>query len=136
MERIKTKEGGFIELKRQLSELYVPKRQKHTEDKFSIGHLMSRKQNHDESVSEFRFNLIEIAKCALPNVQMEQIDDELKNQFIYGIVDDKLREKVNMKLNKVTDILKNKMTMQELIKYAQVAEKSFQKSKLKQKAKK
>ena len=41
-----------------------------------------------------------------------------------------------MKLNKVIDILKNKMTMQELIKYAEVAEKSFQESKLKQKAKK
>ena len=57
---------------------------------------------------------------------MEQIDDKLKDQFIYGIADDKLRKKVNMKLNKVTDILKNKMTMQELIKYAKVAENSIQ----------
>ena len=55
---------------------------------------MSQKQNHDESVSEFGFNLIEIANCALPNVQIEQIDDELNNQFIYGIADDKLRETV------------------------------------------
>ena len=41
-----------------------------------------------------------------------------------------------MKLNKLTEIQKNKMTMHKLIKYAQVAEIFFQESKLKQKAKK
>ena len=44
LRELKQKEGGFVELKRQLSKSYVPKRKKYTEDKFSIRHLISRKQ--------------------------------------------------------------------------------------------
>ena len=66
-----------------------------------------------------------IAKLALPNVSLENIDDILKDQFIYGIINDILREKVTMKLNKINDKAKEKITMTELVRYAQVAEISF-----------
>ena len=66
-----------------------------------------------------------ILKLALPNVSLENIDDILKDQFIYGIRNDRLREKVTMKLNKINDIAKEKITMTELVRYAQVAENSF-----------
>ena len=36
-----------------------------------------------------------IAKIALPNVSLEHMDDMLKVQFIYGIENERLREKSN-----------------------------------------
>ena len=65
------------------------------------------------------------AKLALPNVSLEKIDDILKDQFIYGIRNERLREKVTLKLYKINNIAKEKITMTELIKYAQGAENSF-----------
>ena len=56
---------------------------------------------------------------------MEHKDDILKDQFIYGIRNDRIWEKVTIKLNKTKDIAKDKIAMEELIKYAQVTEKRF-----------
>ena len=44
-----------------------------------------------------------IGKLALPNVNIEHIDDILKDQFIYGIRNERLREKVTVKLKKIND---------------------------------
>ena len=68
----------------------------------------------------------------MPNVSMEQIDDILKEQFINGINSERLKEKVKMKSNKMVEILRNKILIDELINHAQVAEKSMESKKLKQ----
>ena len=47
----------------------------------------------NESVSDFGYSLLEIAKIALPRVSMENIDDILKDQFIFGITNDRVKEK-------------------------------------------
>ena len=65
-------------------------------------------------------------------MSIEQIDDILKEQFINGINSERLKEKVKMKSNKMVEILRNKILIDELINHAQVAEKSMESNKLKQ----
>ena len=66
-----------------------------------------------------------IAQIALPYCILEHVDGILKEQFIFGIREERLGEKVTMKLNKTNDIIKQKITFTELINYAQVVEKSL-----------
>ena len=123
---------AFSSLKYQLIDLYAQKKSTKTENKFAIGQLLNRKQNEYELVSDFGYDMINIAKMVMPNVSIEQIDDMLKEQFINGIYSERLREKVKMKRNKVVEILRNKISIEELINYAQVAEKSMESNKPKQ----
>ena len=72
------------------------------------------KQN--ELVSDFGYELINISKMVIPSFSIEQIDNMFKEQFFSGIFSESLREKVKMKSNKVVEILRNKISIEELIK--------------------
>ena len=125
MRELKQKTDGYEQLEKHIIDSYAPKKNISSTNLVTFQDLLLRVQLENESVSSFGNSLMSIAKLALPNVSLENIDDILKDQFIYGIRNDRLREKVTMKLNKINDIAKEKITMTELIRYAQVAENSF-----------
>ena len=95
----KEKEDGFNEIKRQLRENYAINQMTCNEKSLTFSHLLNRVQIENESVSDFGYSLLEIAKIALPRVSLENIDDILKDQFIIGISNDKVKEKCTLKLN-------------------------------------
>jgi len=125
MKELKKKEDGFDQLKKQLIDSYAAKKNNFGTNLLTFQDVLSRVQLENESVSNFGNNLISIAQIALPNVCLEHIDDILKDQFIFGIRDERIREKVTMKLDKTNDITKQKITLTELINYAQVVDNSF-----------
>ena len=125
MRELKQKTDGYEQLKKQLIDSYAPKKNISGTNLVTFQDLLLRVQLENESVSSFGNSLMSIANIALPNVSLENYYDILKDQFIYGIRNDRLREKVTMKLNKINDIAKEKITMTELVRYAQVTENSF-----------
>ena len=94
MKELKQREDGFDLLKKQLIDSYAAKKNNFGTNSLTFQDVLLRVQLGNESVSNFGNNLISIAQIALPNVCLEHIDDILKDQFIFGIRDERLREKV------------------------------------------
>ena len=125
---LKVKDDGFAELTKLLREKYAMNHRSCKENIFTFSHLLDRVQLENKSVSDFSRSLIEIAKIALPRIDVNHIDDILKDQFIFGISNERVREKCTMKPNKINDILRQQLSMKELINYAQMVENRFQKN--------
>jgi hypothetical protein len=115
MKELKVKDDGFSELTKLLREKYAMNHRICQENTLTFSHLLDRVQMDNESVSDFGHKLIEISKIALPRTDLNHIDDILKDQFIFGISNERVREKCIIKLNKVNDILRQQLSMEELI---------------------
>ena len=82
IKELKLKDDGFAEFIKILREKYAMNHRMCQENTFTFSHLLDRIQLDNESVSEFCHSLIEIAKIALPRINVNHIDDILKDQFI------------------------------------------------------
>ena len=126
MKELKVIDDGFEELKKLLREKCAMNHKIDQENMFTFSHLLDRVKMDNESVSDFGHILIDKAKIALPRIDVNRINDILKDQFIFGISNERVREKCTIKLNKINGILRQQLSMEELINYAQMVEKSLQ----------
>ena len=77
MRELKQKTDGYEQLKKQLIDSYAPKKNISGTNLVTFQDLLLRVQLENESVSSFGNSLMSIAKLALPNVSLENIDDIL-----------------------------------------------------------
>ena len=68
---------------------------------------------------------MEAAKETFPEIDAVSIDEALKDIFVKGIADPRLRQKLDWKKFKMKDIRNQKFTIQDLILYARVTQQSF-----------
>ena len=69
--------------------------------------------------------MVAAAKETFPEIDAVSIDEALKDIFVKGIADPRLRQKLDWKKRKMKDIRNQKFTIQDLILYARVTQQSF-----------
>ena len=62
--------------------------------------ISERKQQENETIEEYGSNLIQMATQMFPNVNLDALDESLKNQFANGIFNSTLSERIKWKIIK------------------------------------
>ena len=62
--------------------------------------ISERKQQENETIEEYGSNLIQMATQMFPNVNLDALDESLKNQFSNGIFNSTLSERIKWKIIK------------------------------------
>ena len=78
-----------------------------------------------ETVSEYGRKLISIAQETFSMVSLESLDEVLKENFIKGILDPRLRIKLKWKQRKMLEIKNQAFTIHDLIRYAKVSQQTY-----------
>ena len=78
-----------------------------------------------ETVSEYGRKLISIAQETFSMVSLESLDEVLKENFIKGILDPRLRLKLEWKRRKMLEIKNQAFTINDLIRYAKVSQQTY-----------
>jgi hypothetical protein len=113
----------YEKLKEKLLKVYAIK--ENETKNLSLSAYSNYSQNIDESAEDYGERLIRIAQQALPKASLDILDDMLKQQFIRGLRNPRLRQKLAWKTSKIQDINQQSITMQELILHAKLLERSY-----------
>jgi hypothetical protein len=113
----------YEKLKEKLLKVYAIK--ENETKNLSLSAYSNYSQNTDESAEDYGERLIRIAQQALPKASLDILDDMLKQQFIRGLRNPRLRQKLAWKTSKIQDINQQSITMQELILHAKLLERSY-----------
>ena len=100
IKELKVKDYGFAELTKLLREKYAMNHRMCHKNTYTFSHLLDRVQLDNESVSEFGHSLIEIAKIALSRIDVNHIDDIFKDQFIFGISNERVEKNAQSNLTR------------------------------------
>ena len=113
----------FEQFKERLVDAYAqPKDPIEQVKKVNIYNL---KQGANETVGEFGRSLISIAQETFPKIALDSLDEVLKENFIKGILDPRLRQKLEWKRRKMRELKNKEFTIHELIKHAKVAQQAY-----------
>ena len=113
----------FEQFKERLVDAYAqPKDPIEQVKKVNIYNL---KQGANETVGEFGRSLISIAQDTFPKIALDSLDEVLKENFIKGILDPRLRQKLEWKRRKMRELKNEEFTIHELIKHAKVAQQAY-----------
>ena len=118
-ERIK----AYEQFRDRLVDAY--KTQKGLVEHEKCANIYNLKQRSNETVSEYGRNLISIAEETFPMVSLESLDEVLKENFIKGILDPRLRLKLEWKRRKMREIKNQLFTIHDLITHAKVAQQTY-----------
>ena len=108
----------WIDMKEQLMSLHGAKlNERHGEDEINYKAISERIQGSNESVSQFGKALMEMAQKLLKSENITSLKDTLQSQFIYGLTNKDIAEKV---MTRCYDrkLEKNHLSMNETLNYA------------------
>ena len=114
----------YERFREQLVDAYTTR--KSLKEREKSANIYSLKQGSNETVSEFGRKLISIAEETFPIVTFESLDEVLKENFIKGILDPRLRLKLEWKRRKMKEIKNQVFTIHDLMTHAQVAQQTYE----------
>ena len=120
-------EKEYEKLKQRLITLFERNTKKNELCKVEQGDMtkiVALKQT-DESLEEYGAKLIDLTTKTFPHIDIKKFDEMLKQQFIKGIADPRLKQKLSWKVSKSEKISQQPLTIKDLILYATLLKNSF-----------